>query len=194
MNLAAGVNAIRDFYDAWPYNSGISESGLQSIYSESDLLAIGGSYLSLGARGPGVMQNLAENTGMAEPSVSNILNALVTAGAQGPGFFSAVGSTAWGGVQSAAGATQGVFDQAGSIEKAAAEGISSILSSPKTVLALGAVIGLAVIGVVYYPEIKAAGRSVKGQYGSARDYAKQKYGKAREYATRAKRYLHEKTA
>ena len=161
-NLAGGINALTDFYNAWPYNSGISLSGFKSLYQDSDISSLGSLYLSLGeSSGRSAMQNLAQGYGMEEPSISDLQNALISAGAQSASLAASAVSTLESGAVSVGNATGSLLSQAGSVEASAVSGINSLLSSPKTVLFLGGIVILGAVLFIYSGEIKGALKAKK---------------------------------
>lgn len=154
--IAGGVNAVDDFYNAWSGNSGITISGFKSYYADSDLQTIGGLYLSMNAStASAAIEAMAANwQELQEPAVSDFTSVLTAAGAASPTVSSAIVSTAISGVENAGNIAQTAINQAASIETSAVSGVNSIISSPLIVMGTLAIIGVAVVAVMYREEIK----------------------------------------
>lgn len=185
-DVAYGVNCLDDFYNAWPYNTGIDVGAFKAYYTTDQIGVLGQTYQSVTESvGQTAMSSMAATWGMEEPSINDFFTALDAAGASNI-FASSLSGGISDSISQAASAATAAAGDVEAVASSVASGVTSVASwvSGTNFLWL---IGIAVVGyvvIVFTPELKAGAKGVSKVYGDTRDGIKKSYSDIKEGTSR----------
>lgn len=152
-DVAYGINTATEFYNAWPYNSGVDlggvgESGFLGAYTDDDMGPLGQSAKLMGNFDAvtAAMASMAASWGQSEPALSDYL-AVMASATNANALPNAITGAASNAVQTAGNAVSALPSDV--------MGLASFVTSPSFLILGGLVLG-GVVLFMFYPELKEA--------------------------------------